>query len=57
VCFLFIYEKLMLTNSSLKTEYTALLKELGSTGAGLDPNDIREGSQIANLIGVLLMLF
>ena len=37
---------------SLKTEYVAHLKALGSTGAGLDPVTITKGSSIANVIGV-----
>jgi hypothetical protein len=34
----------------LKTEYVAYLKELGSTGAGLDPSAVAMGSPIANII-------
>ncbi|KAJ7862337.1 hypothetical protein B0H14DRAFT_3863136 [Mycena olivaceomarginata] len=35
----------------LKNEYKDLLAKLGATGAGLNPADIRPGSQIAGLIG------
>jgi hypothetical protein len=35
----------------LKTEYIAYLKQLGSTGAGLNPEDITKESPIANLVG------
>ena len=37
--------------SSLKTEYVAHLKVLGSTGAGIDPSAVTKGSTIANIIG------
>ena len=38
-------------SSSLKSEYVAHLKVLGSTGAGLDPHAVTKGTPIANLIG------
>lgn len=43
--------KLTRSSSSLKTEYVAHLKMLGSTGVGLDPLTITKGSSIANVIG------
>jgi hypothetical protein len=42
----------MTCSSSLKSEYVAYLKVLGSTGAGLDPHTITKGSTIANIIGI-----
>ena len=38
-------------SSSLKSEYVAHLKVLGSTGVGLDPHAVTRGTPIANLIG------
>ncbi|KAF8200151.1 hypothetical protein BJ912DRAFT_948114 [Pholiota molesta] len=34
----------------LKSEYSKHLKELGSTGAGLSPEDVTPGSELANLV-------
>ena len=46
------YRCVLLTlDLSLKTEYIAYLKQLGSTGAGIAPKDITQGSPIANIIG------
>ena len=36
----------------LKANYQKFLKELGETGAGLDPADIVPDSKIANIIGM-----
>ena len=36
----------------LKADYQKFLKELGETGAGLDPADIVPDSKIANIIGM-----
>jgi hypothetical protein len=47
-----MYLCLMTCSSSLKSEYVAHLKVLGSTGVGLDPNAITKGSTIANIIGI-----
>lgn len=35
----------------LKKEYSVHLKTLGSTGAGLDPEAVTPGSELANLVG------
>ena len=37
--------------SRLKQEYGKHLKTLGSTGAGLNPEDVAEGSPMANIVG------
>jgi hypothetical protein len=37
---------------SLKNGYISYLKQLGDTGAGLDPRTITKESSIANLIGM-----
>ncbi|KAF8151556.1 hypothetical protein B0H34DRAFT_133473 [Crassisporium funariophilum] len=34
----------------LKSKYLKHLKELGSTGAGLSPEDVTPGSELANLV-------
>lgn len=39
----------------LKKDYIALLDKIGSTGAGLDPDQVVEGSNLANLIGACLI--
>ena len=36
----------------LKADYQKFLKELGETGAGLDPADVVPDSNIANIIGM-----
>ena len=35
----------------LKAEYSKYVKEIGATGAGLDPEEVTPGSELANLIG------
>src|SRR5712671_7692689 len=38
--------------SRLKKQYRAVNERIGKTGAGLKPEDITPGSEIANLIGM-----
>jgi hypothetical protein len=40
----------------LKKQYRAANERIGKTGAGLNPEDIVPGSEIANLIGSYLFL-
>lgn len=35
----------------LKKDYIYYIKDLGSTGAGLDPADVTPGSEVDNLVG------
>jgi hypothetical protein len=37
---------------SLKKQYRATNERIGKTGAGLKPEDVTPGSEIANLIGM-----
>ena len=51
-CCLLIYLYISLhILSRLKSEYGVFVKRLGQTGAGLDPDAVTEGSQMANLVG------
>lgn len=38
--------------SRLKQDYTKNIKTLGSTRVGLDPDNVTEGSELANLVGM-----
>ena len=39
--------------SRLKKQYRATNERIGKTGAGLKPEDVTPGSEIANIIGTL----
>jgi hypothetical protein len=40
----------------LKKQYRAANERIGKTGAGLNPEDITPGSNIANIIGLYFLL-
>ncbi|KAJ6465468.1 hypothetical protein C8R45DRAFT_1107060 [Mycena sanguinolenta] len=52
MCFLSIFA-LLLTLNRLKKEYQVLLKEVGVTGAGIDPADIWKDSKLENIFDAI----